>query len=130
MHTIMATLLLVSSQGRQRVALELAAQDAGHRTYSAGSLQEACRLLRVYVPEAVLLLSDLPDGSGDEAVRAIRESDRPLIREMPIVTPLSLRGQGIFYARSRRPEDILRAVNDALGGAAQAGAGEILTAQA
>lgn len=126
----MATLLLVSSQGRQRVALELAAQDAGHRTYSAGSLHEACRLLSIYVPEAVLLLSDLPDGSGEEAVRSIRESDRPLIRDVPIVTPLSVRGPRIFNARSRHPEDILGAVNDALGSAGQEDARDVLTPQA
>jgi CheY-like chemotaxis protein len=110
----MANLLIVDPNGRRRVAMETAAQQAGHRTYSAGSAEEALRLAPIYVPDAILMPDGLPDMSAFEFVRAIRASEKELVRNVLVVTPDAALAGGnscVAYARSAMPEAMLATLN-------------------
>lgn len=110
----MANLLLVDRDGRRRVRLELAAQRAGHRTYSAGSGAEALRSAAIYVPDAILLTGDLPDMSASAFIQKLRSSERSLLRQMLVVTPdqVAVEGDGcVVRATGAEPEEMLAALD-------------------
>jgi CheY-like chemotaxis protein len=110
----MANLLLVDRDGRRRVRLELAAQRAGHHTYSAGSGAEALRSAAIYVPDAILLAGDLPDMTASAFIQKLRTSEKGLLRQMLVVTPdqVAVEGDGcVARAASTEPEAMLEALD-------------------
>jgi DNA-binding response OmpR family regulator len=90
----MANMLLVDPDGLRRVRLEAQAQRAGHRTCSAGTASEALELARVYKPDVMLVLRDLPDATVADLVAELRRADSGLLAGLPVVT-----------ARSQVPEE-------------------------
>src|SRR5262249_44388278 len=111
--TRMANLLLVDRDGRRRVRLEVAAQQAGHRTYSAGTAAEALWMAGFYVPDAVLLMGDLPDSTASAFVKSLRDSPRAAIQCVPVITPDNLAlpaDSRVIKAPDSRPEVWLTAV--------------------
>src|SRR5262245_23678501 len=105
----MANLLIVDTNGRRRVAIEVAASEAGHRSYSAGSVVEAERMAAVYVPDVVIAL--LGDQSNTDLVRKLRESENPLIKAVPIVTDKAMNGASDITITKNDPNSIISAID-------------------
>jgi CheY-like chemotaxis protein len=114
----MSTILIVDPNGRRRVAFEAVAQAADHKVYSAGSAKEALVQSEIYVPEVVVIASDLPDKSAVELVKALRVSDRSQLRAMPVATPVGAAAQAAqpngIWAKGTGPETLLAAALDAI----------------
>ena len=95
----MANLLLVDENGRRRVQMELAAAARGHKLYSAGSVQEAARLIGIYVPEAVIA----PDGLANGIAEWLQQTgDAKLLRSI-IVTAAQLPSNSTTVVRAGSP---------------------------
>src|SRR5215470_9382705 len=105
----MSNLLIVDTNGRRRVAIEVAASEAGHRSYSAGSIVEAERMAAIYVPDVVIAMLD--DCSNNDLVRKLRESDNPLIKAIPIVTAKAMNGASGITITKTDPDSIITAVD-------------------
>src|SRR5687767_1762940 len=63
--------------------LQMALGQAGYRVLSAGSGEEALRLARAHRPDVALLDISMPDGTGIEVCRAMR--DDPDLRGVPVL---------------------------------------------
>jgi len=112
----MANLLLVDSDGRRRVRLEMAAQAEGHRTYSAGTAAEALRMAQVYVPDAILLADGLPDSTASAFLQSLRNSEKALLQNLTVITPDAAAHGGdpdTVKARNAEPEAMLSALEKA-----------------
>jgi DNA-binding response OmpR family regulator len=112
----MYRLLLVDPDGRRRLRLEVAVQRAGHRAFNAGSVAEALNMAAVYVPDAILVAADLEDGNVADLVRGLRAAGRPLLADVPVVTP-EPGPQGdphVCRASGPRPAQMLAAAEEAL----------------
>jgi DNA-binding NtrC family response regulator len=121
----MSTILIIDPNGRRRVAFEAVAQAADHKVYSAGSAKEALVQIEIYVPEAVVIASDLPDKSAVGLVKALRASDRGQLRAIPIATPVGPAAQAAqpngVWAKGTAPATLLAAALDAIQSATEIG---------
>jgi two-component system KDP operon response regulator KdpE len=79
--------LVVEDELPMRRVLRTALGAQGYRVWEAGSREEALNTLKERKPNAILLDLGLPDGSGLEVLRSVRETS-----ELPIVV-VSCRGE-------------------------------------
>lgn len=86
------TILLVEDDALLRDAFRLLLEDAGYRVREAGSAAEALAAVTDEVPSLILLDLGLPDRSGLDVARALRE--RPETVEVPIVALTGRTGSG------------------------------------
>ncbi len=70
-----ATVLIVEDDKHIASAIRGALEDEGYHAIVAGSVAEANRHFEARTPSMVLLDWNLPDGSGEDVVRAIRPRD-------------------------------------------------------
>ena len=76
----MTTILVVDDDQLMRRSVSIALQNAGYRTETAGSGEEALAKARVIQPQLVLLDIGLPGIDGLETLRALQQSlDAPVI---------------------------------------------------
>lgn len=78
-----ATILLVEDDSLLRDAFRLLLEDAGYRVREAGTAAEAIAAVDAELPALILLDMVLPDSSGLDVVRQLR--DQPETRELPVV---------------------------------------------
>ena len=64
---------------------EALAQRAGHKTYSAGSVEEAIRYVGIYVPDVILVTGPILGGEGALSDR-LRASERSAVATIPLIT--------------------------------------------
>jgi CheY-like chemotaxis protein len=93
-------ILLVEDEVLVAMGLGRLLENAGHRVSHAANLAQALEQLRRRRPELVLCDLGLPDGSGWEVARWLREHFRPA---PPLVL---LTGWSEGQESARRPEDL------------------------
>ncbi len=109
----MANLLIVDDNGFRRVQTEVAAAARGHKTYSAGTIAEAEKLISIYVPDAVLA----PENLAREVAGWMDQTNDANLNKVIVVTPGELVSRnGRIFARSKdmRPVSLLEAAEAAL----------------
>ena len=82
----MANILIVDSDGYRRVHFEVAAQRIGHRTYSAGTAEEAMRQAGIYVPDLIVVSGPPSGGTVKDFITRLRESTNHLVGQTPVLT--------------------------------------------
>lgn len=119
------SILLVEDDVLLRQAFRLLLEDAGYRCREAGSAAEALQAIGEQVPALILLDLGLPDMSGLELVRRLRE--RRDTGETPVVALTGRAGEDErdaclragctdYFAKPMAPKDLLRRIPDLLQG--------------
>ena len=75
------SILIVEDDPEIAVAIQEALEDEGYQAHIAGSVAEANTMFEAHAPSMILLDWNLPDGSGEDVVRAVR----PRNASVPIV---------------------------------------------
>ena len=75
------SILIVEDDPEIAVAIQGALEDEGYQAHIAGSVAEANTMFEAHAPSMILLDWNLPDGSGEDVVRAVR----PRNASVPIV---------------------------------------------
>jgi len=88
--TGMPSILIVEDEADLREMLAESLEQSGYTTFSAGTVNEARKLLEQQLPDVVLLDWMLPDTSGLNWLRQIRRIDR--FRTLPVIM-LTARGE-------------------------------------
>lgn len=119
------SILLVEDDVLLRQAFRLLLEDAGYVCREAGSARETFQAVDEEVPALLLLDLGLPDMSGLELVRLLRERDDTA--ETPIVALTGRAGQDErdaclragctdYFSKPMAPKDLLRRIPDLLKG--------------
>ncbi len=103
---------MVGTNGPQRVKLEMALTEAGHVVYFAGSIAETMLMAGIYVPQAVLMLAPVADGSAADLAAKLQASEKAMLRDMPVVSPL--KAKGVLTAAGNRPAQMMAALPSTL----------------
>lgn len=118
-------ILLVEDDVLLRQAFRLLLEDAGYRCREAGSAAETFQAIDEELPALVLLDLGLPDMSGLELARTLRE--RPATADTPIVALTGRAGEDEresclragctdYFAKPMAPKDLLRRIPDLIQG--------------
>lgn len=68
----MGRILILEDELSIRRSIEISLQKEGYEVKTAGSISEAERIMRVFTPEMLLCDINLPDGSGLDYIKSIR----------------------------------------------------------
>ena len=68
----MGTILVIEDEQNIRRSIELSHQKEGYIVKTAGSVKEAEKIMKVFIPEVFLCDINLPDGNGLDFIKGIR----------------------------------------------------------
>ncbi len=88
----MARILVIEDERDLQQVLSYNLKQAGHEVFSAGRGDEGLRLAREHAPEVVLLDLMLPDMSGTDVCKQLKDS--PATRQLPVIM-VTARGEEI-----------------------------------
>jgi len=82
----MARILLIDDDARILRVIEIALQRLGHEIRKAGGLESGLAAAAVFAPDLIVSDVMMPSGTeGFDLVRALRASDDPTLRDVPII---------------------------------------------